>query len=84
MSFSEAVPDDVIILCRESFPCFNQDRVHLVMLKPCGIILRHPLSLQNVIESLNFGVRPVFIGLVVDGVTIFKYEGMDVFSLNLC
>ena len=27
---------------------------------------------------------PVVIGLVVDGVTRFKYEGLDVFALHLC
>ena len=54
----------------------------MVSLKPCGTILQHPLILQNVVESLQFLVRPVVIGLVVDGVTCFKYEGLDVLSWN--
>ena len=53
-------------------------------LKPRGTILHHPLSLRNVVESLQFIVRSVVIGMGVDGVTRFKYELLDVFSLRLC
>ena len=56
----------------------------MVSLKPRGTILQHPLSLRNIVESLQFRVRPVVIGLVVDGVTCLKYEGLDVFALCLC
>ena len=58
--------------------CFNQDRVHVVMLKPRVNILQNPLRLQSVVESLQFCVRPVVIGMIIDKVTRFKYEGMDV------
>ena len=53
-------------------------------LKPRGTILRHPLSLRAIVESLQCQVRPVVIGLVVDGFTRFKYECLDVFALHLC
>ena len=56
----------------------------MVRLKPHGTILQNPLILQNVVERLQFLVRPVVIGLVVDGVTRFKYEGLDVFALHFC
>ena len=48
-------------------------------LKPRGTILRHPLSLRNIVECRQFLVIPVVIGLAVDGVTRLKYEGLDVF-----
>ena len=51
----------------------------MVRLKPRGTILQHPLILWSVVESLQFCVMPVVIGMVVDGVTRFKYEGLDVF-----
>ena len=53
-------------------------------LKPLGEIIQYTLILRNIVESLQFLVRPVFIGLVVDGVTRFKYEWLDVFDLYLC
>ena len=56
----------------------------MVRLKPRGTILQHALSLRNIVESLQFLVRPVLIGLVVDGVTRFKYEGLDVFVVHMC
>ena len=56
----------------------------MVRLKPRGTILQHPFGLQSIEESLQFRVRPVLIGLVVDGVTRFRYEGLDVFNLRLC
>ena len=56
----------------------------MVRLKPRGTIIQHPLILRNILESLQFSVRPVVIGLVIVGVTHFKYEGMDVFALHLC
>ena len=84
MSFSEAVPYDVTRWYCECFPCFNQYRVHVVRLKPRGTILQHPLSLQKIVERLQFWVRPVVIGLVVVGVTRFKYKGLNVFALHLC
>ena len=34
----------------------------MVRLKPSGAILQHPLSLQNIVEILQFLDRPVFIG----------------------
>ena len=80
---SKAVPNGVVGWYREGFPCLNQDRVHGVRLKPLGTIIQHPLSLINVVESLQFWVRPIVAGLVVDWVTLFKDEGMDVFSLHL-
>ena len=46
MSFSEAVPYDVTRLYLEGFPCFKQDRVHVVSLKPNVTILQNPLSLK--------------------------------------
>ena len=55
----------------------------MVRLKPSGTILQHPLSLRNIVERLQFLVRTVFIGLVVDGVTHFNYEDLDVFDLHL-
>ena len=84
MSFSEDVNNDVAILYLEGFPCFNQDRVHVVRLKPRGTIIQHLLSLRKIVESLQFRVRPVVIGLVVDGVTQFKDEWLDIFALHLC
>ena len=56
----------------------------MVRLKPRGTIIQHPISFRNIVESLQFRVRPVVIGLVVDGVTRFMYEGLDVFHLHLC
>ena len=56
----------------------------MVRLKPRGTIIQHPLSLQNIVESLQFLVRHVVIGMVVDGVTRFNYEGLDVFYLHSC
>ena len=56
----------------------------MVRFKPRVTILQHPLSLQNVVKRLQFLFRHVFIGLVVDRVTRFKYEGLDVFALHLC
>ena len=84
MSFSDAVSYYVAILYREVFPCFNCNRVHVMSLKPRITILQHPLSIGNVVYMLHFLVRPVVIGLVIDGVTRFKYEGLDVFALRLC
>ena len=84
MIFSKAVPDNVARYYCEGLPYLNQDRVHVVRLKPCGTILQHPLSLQNIVESLQFWVRPVVVGLVADGVTWFKYEVLDILSLHLC
>ena len=51
----------------------------MVRLKPRGTILQNPLSLQIVVESLPFCVRLVAIWLFFYGLTIFKYEGLDVF-----
>ena len=79
MSFSQAVSDYVSSWYREFFPCFNQDRFHVVSLKPLGNILHNPLRLRNFVESLKFWVKPVVIGLVVDGIALFKYESLAVF-----
>ena len=84
MGFSEAVNNDVTRCYLEGIPCFNQDRVHVVRLEPRVTILQHPLSLRNILGSLQFQFRTVVIGLVVDGVTRFKYEGLDVFHFHLC
>ena len=56
----------------------------MVKLKPSVTILQHPLILRKIVDSLPFRVRPVVIRLVVDGVTRFKYEWLDVFALHLC
>ena len=56
----------------------------MVRLKTCVTILYHPLSFRNIVESLQFWARLVVIGLVVDGVTRFKYEGLDIFAFRLC
>ena len=53
-------------------------------LEPCDTILHHPLSLLDIVESLQCQVRPVFIGMVVDIVTRFKYEGLYVFAFHMC
>ena len=66
MGFREAFPDDFSISYPEGFPCFNQDRFHVVRFKPRGTILQHPLSLQHFVESLQFLIRAVDIGMVVD------------------
>ena len=84
MVFSEAVNNDVTRCYLEGIPCFNQDIVHVVRLEPRGTILHHTLRLRAIVESLQCQVRPVVIGLVVDRVTHFKYEGMDVFVLRMC
>ena len=84
MGFSEAANNDVTRCYLEGIPCFNQDSVDVVRLEPRGNILHHPLSLRAIVESLQCRVRPVVIGLVVDRVTHFKYEGLDVFVLNMC
>ena len=56
----------------------------MVRLKPWGTILNNPLRLLSAVESLQFCVSPVSIGLVIDVVTGLKCEGLDVFSLNFC
>ena len=84
MGFSEAVNIDVTRCYLEGIPCFNQDSVHVVRLEPRGTILQHPLSLRNILERLQFLVRPVVIWLVFDGVTCFKYEVLDIFYFHLC
>ena len=84
MGFSEAVNNDVTICYLEGILCFNQDSVHVVRLEPRGTILHHPLSLREIVESLQCLVRPVVIRMVVDRVTRFKYEGLDVFVLHMC
>ena len=84
MGFSKAVNNDVTRCHLEGIPCFNQDSVHVVRLEPCGTILHNPISLRAIVESLQCRVRPVVIGLVVDRVTHFKYEGLDVFALHIC
>ena len=55
----------------------------MVRLKPRDTIHQHPLILRSIVESLQFLVRPVVIGLVIDGFTRFKHEGLDVFTLRL-
>ena len=55
----------------------------MVRLKPPGIILQHPLILWSVVDSLQFCIIPVVVGIVVDLVTHFKYEGLD-FFLCIC
>ena len=83
MGFSEAVNNYVTRCYLEGIPRFNHESVHVVRLEPRGTILHHPLSLRAIVESLQCRFRPVVIGLVVDRVTRFKYEGQD-FLFCIC
>ena len=48
-------------------------------LKPHGTIIQNSLRLRNFVERLLFWVIPIVIGMIVDEVTRFNYEWMDVF-----
>ena len=51
----------------------------------CGTAIQNPLSLRICCgEAYVFSWARFVIGPVVDGVTQFKYEGMDIFALHLC